>query len=119
MTAVDIVEFLTARHDEEQRNLESVYRNPNSGVMPYVLWGSGSTVMMSAVRFDAELAAKRRTVARHADCGSDHGYCDADEGWTGNGNAYLIEDGRCADLCEAAALYESHPDYDPAWRPED
>lgn len=61
----------------------------------------------------AEVAAKRRTLARHADCGEHFGYC----GDGGHGFEFDNDGGHgCADLADLAAPDHEHPDYNPAWR---
>jgi hypothetical protein len=56
-----------------------------------------------------EVDAKRRTLTRHASCGTGTGYCDdGGHGWD--------EIGGCADLADLAAPDHEHPDYNPAWK---
>lgn len=140
---MDITEFLTARLDEDEKAAAAAGEGPlgrweigpaapgDSGGLQ-AAWVSSAEGWMIAevgservfaehiVRHDparvlTDIAAKRRTLERHRECGSGHGYCDAPEDYTGPGNAYLVELGRCADLCDAAAPYADRPDYNPDW----
>ena len=61
----------------------------------------------------AEVAAKRRTLARHANDG--HGGCEGCGYEYGDiSPRYDIDE--CPELRDLAAPYADHPDYDPAWR---
>lgn len=63
----------------------------------------------------ADIAAKRRILARHAQCGSGIGYCDD------GGHAWDEDDvpgGGCPDVADLARPYASHPDYRADWSPE-
>lgn len=70
-------------------------------------------VRWDPARVLAEVTAKRRVLARHAQCGQPEpgdGYCDA----IGYATARAV--GACPELLDVAAPYADHPDFDPAWR---
>lgn len=98
--------FIRARLDEDER----VTYNP--ALMPVA--GPGLSNLVKRARADIE--AKRRTLERHAQCGSGNGYCDdGGHAWeAGEGGETF---GGCADLLDLAAPWSDHRDYDPAWHP--
>ncbi|MFE6851842.1 DUF6221 family protein, partial [Streptomyces sp. NPDC057674] len=67
----------------------------------------GTTVLMSAWRMRTEIAAKRRALERHAECGTGIGRCDD--------GGHATEGTPCADLTDLAAPYADHPDYREEW----
>ena len=70
------------------------------------------TGVLSGDRIRAEVAAKRRMLARHADCGTGTGYCD------GAGHGLRLGDGTpaCPDLLDVAASYDYRRGYRGEWR---
>lgn len=135
-----IVEFLNARLDEDQAVVAAVednsapftgewinddgrvLRTRNRWVLAYKPnaepWRPG--VLDHIARYDparvlAEVATKRRVLARHANDG--YGSC---EGcgceYADISLRYAIEE--CPELRDLAAVYADYPDYDPAWRVE-
>lgn len=58
----------------------------------------------------AEVAAKRRILERHAQCGAGAGLCDH-----AHRRPVSIESGRCGTLRDLAAPYAGRPGFKPAW----
>jgi hypothetical protein len=124
-----LVEFLTARLDEDEQTARAAtgkYRSPTWRVdgddeTLLIYPDDGSTgftfdgpIAPHIARHDparvlADVAAKRRVLERHAECGTGYGYCDD--------GGHVVSGGPCPDLRDAVAPYADHPDYDAGWRP--
>lgn len=156
MTAATIVEFLTARLDEDKADalatgdprdwyvvttgardypqtvasLGNVAlicetfrgRGVNGDEDPYVT--ARHIARWSTKRALAEVEAKRRILARHRTWSAVYGpgdpygeYCvGCGVGEIDGSPTTLIDE--CPELCDLAAVYASHADYDPSWAPE-
>lgn len=126
----DLVGFLKARLDEDER-LARGHRQPspswgdfdmdgelrddvNAGTVAYIPHAGDRAHIArhDPARVLADVDAKRRTVDRHAQCGTGSGYCDdGGHGWDG-GDVL-----GCADLADLALPYADHADYREGWRP--
>ena len=118
---MDLVEFLTARLDEEQAAAEEALRRTTTTRRMVRGQWMEDTVQppewrrsaWPPARVLAEVDAKRRALTRHRQCGTGIGHCDD------GGHAWDEEDGPrgCADLADLALPYADDADYDEAWRP--
>lgn len=112
MTTPPIVGFLTARYKEVERAAKA--------------WGASENAPWRQIAdfILADLAAKRRILARHTD--PDH-FCGVGATWRHSGDIVYAggqrpepheDGGACADLRDAASVFGEHPDYDPGWAPQ-
>jgi hypothetical protein len=67
-------------------------------------------VQNDPTRVLADVAAKRRILERHRNCGDGFGWC----GEGGHGIDWEL--GRCHDLRDLAQIDETHPDFNPVWK---
>lgn len=135
----DIAQFLAARLDEDERAAHAAQlrrptpwqqRPAEGGALPNGVWvddafddgvavANGSYVADHILRHDparvlADVAAKRRILARHCTAGTTRA-CDGC-GWDREDNHNVEDIDDCPELRDLAAPYAEHPDYDPAWR---
>ncbi|TXS22373.1 hypothetical protein EAO70_05790 [Streptomyces sp. adm13(2018)] len=108
----DLIAFLRARLDEDTRGLGDA--QSISGMRWVVGTMQGTTVLMSASRFRAELDAKRQIIA----------LCEPPlvdvRGLGDNEPRFIPGEGAPwgIDVLRVLALaYAGHPDYQDAWRP--
>ncbi|MER7623933.1 DUF6221 family protein [Streptomyces sp. NPDC126503] len=113
----DLVQFLRARLDEDARSLGEA-RNPIRARAHAISTQQGTTVLMGADRFRAEVDAKRRLVDEHHDVNDGScGTCITPQ-W-----GYPVLGGSspqrypCATLRLLALPYAGHPDYQDTWQP--
>lgn len=134
---MDIAEFLTAQYDEDEAVAQQLAEHGNHDAIVLELLGGAPAevgapyrVSLSSLRFLAtlgparvlaDIAAKRRILARHAD---PHHYCDDSSGkevtWyiSGEPVRHIVA---CDTLCDLAEPFKEHPDFDDftlAWAVE-
>ena len=147
-----IVEFLEARLDEQEAAAKAAatesggehWRASDSGLYsqddpsnypgPFLADAYGYTdptigghiAHWDPARVLAEVAAKRRVLARHHPRQPPDRWCDGcgeDKGGGGGRGRYMwitprvLHINDCPELRDLAAPYADHPDYDPAWTP--
>lgn len=96
---IDPVTFAEARLDEDERELRS---DPPVGL--------GYATLAARVRI--EIAAGRRILARHRDCGTPAGLCNRHNlGWNGPAGCYEMRD--------LLVRWAEHPDFDEVWWPRE
>lgn len=140
MTDTDILAFVKARLDEDQKIAEAATAGPWTAAYDYGDYkiepnvaGSGyeyggvyesqdadHIALHDPSRVLREAAAKRRVLERHKPVpGEEHIICDIDS-FVGHDDT----EGRygdpypCADVRALASIYSDHPDYNPSWTVE-
>lgn len=135
----DLTAFISARLDEDEHiarmaaedasaganwHVDATYRlSGHAGVCgengEVIVYDEGSPTQMEAehiARHDPartlrEVAARRRTLERHEECGTGVGYCDdGGKGWEKAG--FFL----CNDKMDLASIWSDHPDYRDEWR---
>jgi len=101
---VTIVEFLTARLDED----EAYYRDEF-----YIGY------LDLRDKMSADIAAKRAIVARHEGAVRSLAAIEAVDGFSLNAHAVVraVHDSTLGAVHHLASVYADHPDYNPEWRP--
>jgi hypothetical protein len=123
-TVTDLVDWVRQQLDVDERAAQMVddlhldLAAPPSGEGRAMVFMSpeqyvNATGLLSGARVRAEVAAKRRLLDRHADCGAGRGYCD------GAGYGGKLDDGTpaCPDILDLAATLDYRPGYRAEWRP--
>lgn len=128
MAMSDLVEFLRARLDEDEKIARDasgarLWRWSVHDLM--IINDAGHMQRFTPSRVLAEVEAKRRIMDLHGPANSD-GFFGDPEGHSGGcstctdldyaGLATADGDWPCKTLCLLAVPYADHPDYDPAWR---
>lgn len=108
-----LAEFVAARLQErwEQANRDIGFWNPTGDPERVTLNTEVGRELRSFHLILRQVAAQRRTLTRHANCGIGWGYCDD------GGHAFDAGHG-CPDLADLAAPDQEHPDFNPAWKVE-
>lgn len=125
----DLIAFLRARLDEDQRSAEAArdeiiaaQERRDTEEIDLVDAGDFPLWFQHANRHRptfvlADVDAKKRIVERHKECGTGFGYCDE------AGGAIEADENNeqrgCPDLFALALPYADHPDYREEWRPCD
>lgn len=122
-----LVEFLTARLDEEREVAEREYAYPSGTPRDWSHTAGDADSMLvsmfSPARVLAEVAAKRAIVDLHTPKDRTGMYCCpvcvSWELWVSQepGEALPLDDAPCATLRALALPYASHPDYRSEWKP--
>lgn len=112
----DLITFLRARLDEDERAVEGTWTPPSSTPSHELATMQGSTVMMRPARMLREVEAKRRIVEQWAT----HEALDRETFEAEGEHARSLVSLRAAywDACrDLASVYADHPDYREEWRP--
>lgn len=117
----DLTTFVLARIAEDEATVNALADESYNSIDGPISTGddpwpseAAFAAHITPARVLRECEAKRRIVARHADCGLGYGYCD-----DGGKGIWREEDGgpACADLFDLATAYSDHAEFQEAWRP--
>jgi hypothetical protein len=104
----DLVEFLRARLDEDERAVEGTWTPPSSTPSHQLATMQGSIVMMRPARVLREVAAKRVLLDDYERFVAERRRMMG--GWDSHPEVSPV-------LTAFAAVYDAHPDYRPEWAP--
>lgn len=132
----DLTAFITARLDEDEAMANAVANaaarsvwtssgahvfaaakpgRPEVPITGYLPDGMADHIARhDPARVLREVAARRRTLERHRNCGHGVGYCDdGGHGWYDDARGAL-----CNEKLDLAAAWSDHPDYREEWKPQ-